>query len=127
MPSVTFPATTVLDLLGRMLEGEPRVMLFGASGVGKTTLAGQLCRALHEHGHAAVCLSADVGLPGFGAPGAVGLARWDAGGWQLLDLEAVCSLDAVRFRLPLIMAVDRLLARYSAPVQVLDAPGVVRG
>ena len=103
-------------------------MICGASGTGKTTLAAQLCRALYEHGHAAGCLSADVGLPGFGVPGAVNLGAWDETGWRLLDLEAVCSLDAVRFRLPLIAAVDRLLARHhNAPVRVLDAPGLVRG
>lgn len=125
--SSTFSSTTFDELLTRMLRCEASIMVFGASGIGKTTLASHLCRALYKRGHAAGCLNADIGLPGFGVPGAVNVAEWGENGWQLLDFEAVCSLDAARFRLPLITATDRLLARHKAPVQVLDAPGLVRG
>ncbi|MCO6441159.1 MAG: MBL fold metallo-hydrolase [Nitrococcus mobilis] len=130
MPSAiseVFSGIAFETLLKRMCGSDARVLIVGASGIGKTTLAAHLCRALHERGLAAGCLSADVGSPGFGAPGAVNLAQWDEAGWRLLDLEAVCSLDAARFRLPLITATARLLARHEALVRVLDAPGLVRG
>jgi ribonuclease BN (tRNA processing enzyme) len=42
-------------------------------------------------------------------------------------MEALCSLDAARFRLPLITAVRRLLERVPPGILMLDAPGVVRG
>ncbi|EAR22143.1 MBL fold metallo-hydrolase [Nitrococcus mobilis] len=126
--SEAFPGITFEALLKRMRGSDARVLIVGASGIGKTTLVGQLCRALYERGCVAGCLSADVGSPGFGVPGAVNLAQWGGDeGWRLLDLEAVCSLDAARFRLPLITATVRLLARQKAPVRVLDAPGLMRG
>lgn len=115
------------DLQLRLLKSDERVMVFGVSGIGKTTLAAHLCRSLHAQGRSAGCLSADVGLPGFGVPGAVNLAEWETGGWRPLDLEAVCSLDAARFRLPLVEAVEQLMHRNRALVRVLDTPGLVRG
>lgn len=125
--SANFRGITRDGLLELMLSSDARIMLFGAGGLGKTHLAAELCRALHERGQASGCLSADIGNPGFGAPGAVNLAEWTNGDWRLLDLEAVCSLDAARFRLPLMMAAGRVLARHPAPVRVVDAPGLVRG
>ena len=124
---VNFRGITREGLLEHMLSSDTRVMLFGAGGLGKTHLAAELCRTLHERGRAAYCLSADIGNPGFGVPGAVNLAEWTNGGWRLLDLEAVCSLDAARFRLPLVMAAGRVHARQPASARVVDAPGLVRG
>jgi ribonuclease BN (tRNA processing enzyme) len=42
-------------------------------------------------------------------------------------MEALCTLDAGRFRLPLAMAVRRLLYKVPQGVLLLDGPGVVRG
>ena len=104
-----------------------RVLLLGAPGVGKSTLAAELARALAQDGRACLCLGADPGSPAFGLPGALGLARWHEGAWQTLDLEALCSLDAGRFRLPLVQALGRLLARAPEGGLLIDGPGVVRG
>jgi ribonuclease BN (tRNA processing enzyme) len=60
-------------------------------------------------------------------PGAVCLGTWQDGAWTLVDFEPVCSLDAARFRLPLIQAVRRLLTRASHEPILIDGPGVVRG
>ncbi len=106
-----------------------RVLLLGAPGVGKSTLTRALAAALTE-GPAApgrcFALSADPGSPLFGVPGALCLGQWCDGAWRLLEMEALCTLDAGRFRLPLAQAVRRLAGTAPTPLLV-DAPGVVRG
>lgn len=54
-------------------------------------------------------ICADPGSPAFGLPGAIALARWQTDNWQVYAYEALCSLDAVRFRLPLVLAVACML------------------
>ena len=64
-------------------------------------------------------VTADIGAPLFGAPGAIGTGRYEGGGWKLLRIEALCTLDAARFRLPLLMALQRAVsgdAWFSCPV-----------
>jgi ribonuclease BN (tRNA processing enzyme) len=78
-------------------------------------------------GECCACLSADPGSPVFGPPGAVTLGTWHEDDWLTLETEALCTLDAGRFRLPLMDAVRRLLARAPAGTLLIDAPGVVRG
>ena len=55
------------------------------------------------------------------------LGRWEQGRWVLARLEPLCTLDAGRFRLPLVFAIARL-ARELPPddVVLVDGPGVVR-
>ncbi|HRP98713.1 MAG TPA: Clp1/GlmU family protein, partial [Rhodocyclaceae bacterium] len=124
--------------LGALADGHPvlellrrhrRVLLAGAPGTGKSTLAARAAAALDARGQRCYLLGADPGLPAAGLPGAVCLAVWDRGRWQVEASEALCSLDAARFRLPLVEAVGRLLATHSCregPL-IVDAPGVVRG
>ena len=102
-------------------------MLFGQPGIGKTTLAQSLAKQLSGLGRTVRCLSADPGLPAFGAPGAVCLGLWQPAGWSLKRLEALCSLDAARFRLPLTGAVAALADNVSDGTLIVDAPGVIRG
>lgn len=88
-----------------------RVLLFGETGIGKSTLARLLTMELEKCGRPSFCLSADPGSPAFGIPGAVCLGKWEPEGWQLICFEALCTLDAGRFRLPLVSAVRRLAER----------------
>lgn len=124
-----FPAlaATPEDILGRLPAAAGRVLLAGQAGVGKSTLATNLGRALARQGRPCVCLGADPGSPGFGVPGAVCLGQWSEGGWRLTAVEGLCTLDAGRFRLPLVSAVQRLAAAHTAGTLLVDGPGVVRG
>ncbi len=114
-------------IVSRWLGDERRVMLFGQSGVGKTTLAGALARALAAQGRIVWCLGADPGGPAFGFPGAVCLGCWRDDGWSLRDQAALCTLDAARFRLPLVGAVSDLARTVRGATLLLDTPGLVRG
>jgi ribonuclease BN (tRNA processing enzyme) len=103
------------------------VLFYGAMGTGKSTCARQLACALAECGKTVDCISADPGTPQFGAPGAASLAHWQDDDWQVHKTEALCSLNAVRFRLPLIEAVRRLIGCCNADFLLVDTPGAVRG
>ncbi|MFU8817739.1 MAG: Clp1/GlmU family protein, partial [Pseudomonadales bacterium] len=113
----------------RLRTAGSRWLLYGAMGSGKSTLAAGIAVALAARGNTVFCVGADPGSPAFGVPGAVSLGIWDDGGWRVVDQVPLCTLDAVRFRLPLIRAVQRLAATVAAGAGCLlvDAPGVVRG
>ncbi|MFP3984076.1 MAG: Clp1/GlmU family protein [Desulfurivibrionaceae bacterium] len=110
-----------------LLKTGQRILLFGKSGTGKSTLARTLARNLARSGQGCACLSADPGSPAFGPPGAVCLAEWQHNHWRILTFEALCTLDAGRFRLPLVSAVSRLADSYDKGIFLVDAPGLVRG
>jgi ribonuclease BN (tRNA processing enzyme) len=114
-------------LARKLFERGRRVLLLGAPGVGKSTLAGKLGAELFRRGQSCACISADPGSPLFGVPGSVSLGAWERGGWDVLSCEALCTLDAGRFRLPLVDAVRRLATRAPPGPLLIDAPGVVRG
>nr|WP_240193324.1 Clp1/GlmU family protein [Desulfobulbus alkaliphilus] len=109
------------------MQDDRRVLLYGPPGTGKSTLAKRIAAALAQKGRECRCLNADPGSPAFAVPGAVSLGLWYQHAWQILAMEPLCSLDAGRFRLPLISLVRRLTARESTGVLLLDSPGVVRG
>ena len=117
-------ATALLAVLGE--SRARRVLLFGAPGTGKSTLAAHLAQALGSAGHRVGGIGADPGSPPFGPPGAVSYGEWQGEGWTLAALEPLCTLDAGRFRLPLTAAVRRL-ARGTTGWLLVDAPGVARG
>jgi ribonuclease BN (tRNA processing enzyme) len=118
---------TPAGLADRLLVDGRRVLLVGAPGVGKSTLAGQLAEALFQAGRPCTCISADPGSPAFGVPGALCLGTWLDDGWTTVAIEALCTLDAGRFRLPLTDALRRLIERVPPGVLLIDGPGVVRG
>lgn len=115
------------ELAARLLDGERRLLLVGEPGAGKSTLTRALAARLAAVGRRSQCITADPGSPAFGVPGAVTLAEWNGTDWQPRRLEALCALDAARFRLPLTTAVGRLTAALQDAPLLLDAPGLVRG
>ena len=115
------------DELDALFSGGGRVLLWGGPGAGKSTLAAEVAGAMEGMGRSCSCLSADPGSPVFGVPGALGLGEWGAGSWRLTALEALCSLDAARYRLPLLLALERLLQKAPTGPWLLDPPGLVRG
>lgn len=116
-----------LDPIAEALAAGSRVLLAGAPGTGKSTFAAMLARRVAEAGVIAQCLGCDPGSPAFGVPGAVCAGKWDEDGWRLVDFEPLCTLDAVRFRLPLVQAAARLAQRTAPGAWLLDMPGAVRG
>jgi len=110
-----------------LLQRHERVLVAGAPGSGKSMLVRAAAAALADGGQACHCLSADPGLPAVGPPGAACLSRWEAGAWRLEAIAALATLDAARFRLPLVQAVQRLAEQAPAGPMLLDSPGVVRG
>ncbi|SFM36777.1 Clp1/GlmU family protein [Marinobacter zhejiangensis] len=123
------PAQLVDDLFAQ----DRRAILLGQSGSGKTTLATALMAELQARGRTAVCLNCDPGLPAFGPPGALSVARFDAQGWTVLATAPLCSLDAGRFRLPLLMATRYLLQTLDTLLPsceftlLVDTPGLYQG
>ncbi len=127
---------TEAELLDRLCHDDHRVLVVGESGSGKTTLIRRLMTELTTRGRDSYCLNCDPGMPGFGVPGTLALARLDGHDWSILASEPLCTLDAGRFRMPLVMAVNRLLAPVPQTQQApqiekatlfLDSPGLVRG
>ncbi len=113
------------------LTGRRRILVWGEMGTGKSTLAFELVRRLHRRSGGGQLLSLDPGTPPFGIPGALtrGWFHGEAFAWG--DPQALCTLDAARFRLPLVLAARRLcgIAGKADPagLLVVDPPGVVRG
>jgi len=115
------------EIIASVLQQDRRVLLFGAPGVGKSTLVTQLAEHLAQANRNCSCISADPGSPLMGVPGAVTLGQWKQGGWQVQGYAGLCTLDAGRFRLPLMSAVRCLLPRVRDGMMLVDGPGVVRG
>lgn len=128
-PAKSIPYSEGLETLYQTLLHQPgRVLLFGPPGAGKSYLSAELARRLYAENQPCWCLSADPGSPGFGVPAAVNLGRWKQDHWQPVAIEALCTLDAARFRLPLAESIRKLLnhAPDNVPV-IIDAPGLTRG
>lgn len=117
--------------LGRRLAGFCRVLLWGEMGVGKSTLALELSRWLSRYRGGGQILALDPGSPPFGVPGALNRGWWHDDVFVCAGHQALCTLNAARFRLPLVLTarkllVDALGGGEDTPL-VIDPPGVVRG
>jgi ribonuclease Z len=112
---------------GDQLEQVRRLLVWGPSGVGKSALMDRLAARLTEGGASVAGISADPGSPAFGVPGALAVAHWRCGGWQVDRLAALCTLDALRYRLALVQALSRLTVGVPGGPLLVDTPGVVRG
>ena len=123
-PELPLDAAVIIDAIGKRNR---RVLLFGAMGTGKSTLAAQLAATLSLHQRSCWCLNTDPGSPAFGPPGCVSVARWTQDAWEVVDYAALCTLDAGRFRLPLVTAVRTLAKQLPGETALIDLPGVVRG
>ena len=122
------------DELAVHLAKYRRILLMGEMGVGKSTLALKLLSFLSSRTDHCYLLELDPGTPPFGIPGTVSLSRKGENGDNGLirqDYHALCTLDAARFRLPLILAARRLLSlvdkSHKKTIVLIDPPGVVRG
>ena len=120
-------ALNAADIITVAMNKDRRVLMFGPMGIGKSTLVSQIAAALALAHRPCWCLSADPGSPAFGIPGVVSLGKWHKAAWQVSDYVALCTLDAGRFRLPLITAVRALLHHVTDEMLLIDGPGVVRG
>ncbi len=114
-------------LAQRVCAERGRWLIWGPPGAGKTTLMSTLARHLANADMRCWGIAADPGSPGFGVPGALALGRWEHGLWRVERLEPLCTLDAVRYRLPLVLVVRRLAVQAGGLPLLVDAPGAVRG
>jgi ribonuclease Z len=104
------------------LPDRPRALFVGAGGRGKSTLLRALAGRL---GCPVIC--ADPGQPAFGPPGALSLGRLEGGLWRADRSAGLATLDAIRWRQPLVSAAARLARGVSEGPLLVDAPGVWRG
>ncbi len=111
----------------QFLDGVRRLLLCGDAGLGKTALARDIASRAAARGIGVSCIHADPGSPAFGPPGAVALGHWINENWEFAAIEPLCSLDAARFRLPLVQAVLKLLPAVSQGLVLIDPPGIIRG
>jgi ribonuclease Z len=120
-----------IEQLATRLQGHTRVLLWGDMGVGKSTLAVELARWFSNPAGSCQILALDPGSPAFGVPGALSRGWWVGDALQWADSQALCTLDAARFRLPLIVAAGRLRAiaegANDESILLIDPPGVIRG
>lgn len=128
-PEDDFPRLTAdpADIIASVFAQDRRALLFGAPGAGKSTLMTRLAEQFAQLHRGCWCISADPGSPLMGVPGAVTLGHWQHDGWRTDEYFALCTLDAGRFRLPLVSTLRRLTEQSRDGVMLVDGPGVARG
>ena len=120
------------DELATSLAGYRRILLQGEIGAGKSTLALKLLQSLDREEGSCQLLELDPGSPPAGIPGTIGWFSLQGDGLVLREYQALCTLDAGRFRLPLILSARRLMSTIGKhsdrdTTVIVDPPGVVRG
>jgi ribonuclease BN (tRNA processing enzyme) len=115
------------EIADRVLASGGRALLVGGARSERESMVLTLDAELRRRGVPVVLLSADPGLPLVGPPGAVSRGRLDGSRFEADRIEALCTLDALRFRLPLVLATKKLVEGVSEGVLFAEAPGVNRG
>ncbi len=120
-----------IPAVAALLKPYRRIMLWGEMGVGKSTLALQLLHHFALLRPDCLLLELDPGTPPFGVPGTICTGISKKSKVLRTSMLPVCTLNSGRFRLPLILAAQKLLvtAKKSCdePTFLIDPPGVVRG
>jgi ribonuclease BN (tRNA processing enzyme) len=114
-------------LAERILQSPTAVLVAGGERSLRSRLLNELAGDLEELGSETVVVTADLGLPFLGPPGAVTRLRWTEGDWAIEHIEPLCTLDAARFRLPLLLACRRALKGSSGAPVLVEAPRLTRG
>ncbi len=116
-----------MSVAERLAQQKGTTLVLGRAESRKGVWWDELADELLTRGVDFELLSADPGRPVCGPPGAVALAHRVDARWVVRAIEALCTLDAARFRLPLILAAARVHRVTMAPLVLVDAPGITRG
>ena len=111
----------------RLLRYPSAVLVAGGERAFRSRLLNELAGDLEKLGSETVVVTADLGLPFLGPPGAVTRLRRTHGDWAVERVEPLCTLDAARFRLPLLLACRRALEGSSGAAVLVEAPRLTRG
>jgi ribonuclease BN (tRNA processing enzyme) len=111
----------------RLAASSSPVLVAGGERSARTALLNQMALELERLDSEARVVTADLGLPFLGPPGAVSRLRWIRGDWTLERVEPLCTLDAARFRLPLLLACRRVIADGVPLPLLIEIPRLTRG
>ncbi len=103
------------------------MLVAGGERGSRSRLLTSLSAELEGLGLETVVVTADLGLPFLGPPGAVTRLRRGGGDWAVERIEPLCTLDAARFRLPLLLACRRALEGSSGAPVLVEVPRLTRG
>jgi len=115
------------SLAERILQSHSAVLVAGGGRAQRSRLLNEIAGELERLGSETVVVTADLGLPFLGPPGAATRLRRTEGDWALERIEPLCTLDAARFRLPLLLACRRVLDDSPRGPVLLEVPGLTRG
>jgi len=114
-------------LAERILPSPSAVLVAGGERDLRARLLSELATDFERLGSETIVVTADIGLPFLGPPGAVTRLRRRNGDWAVERIEPLCTLDAARFRLPLLLASRRALEGSSGAPVLVEVPRLTRG
>ncbi len=111
----------------QLLGSASPVVVAGGERAFRSRFLSELAAELERLGSETIAVTADLGFPFLGPPGAVTRLRHSDGAWAFERIEPLCTLDAARFRLPLLLACRRVVAgTFGTPV-LIEIPHLTRG
>jgi ribonuclease BN (tRNA processing enzyme) len=110
-----------------VLRSSSAVLVASGERAVRAGLLNEIARELERLGSQTVVVTADIGLPFLGPPGAVTRLRFRDGDWGIERVEPLCTLDAARFRLPLLLACRRALEGTPGAPVLVEVPHLTRG